>query len=85
MRLSQAIPLPFVADLQGATAIHTPDDVSFSIFSVLGTAVQVDTKAEYDLLAAASALMGTYFGILDNVSAWLEQPGLSRAGMRAQS
>jgi pyrroline-5-carboxylate reductase len=83
LRLGQAIPLPFVADLQGATAIHPPDDVSFSIFSVLGTAIQVETKAEYDLLAAASALMGTYFGILDNVSAWLEQRGLSRSASDA--
>ena len=29
------------------------------LFAALGTAVECDTKEEYDLLAAASALMGT--------------------------
>jgi pyrroline-5-carboxylate reductase len=77
VRMSQAIPLPFVADLEGATAIHPRDPVSAAIFSELGTAIIVDTKAEYDLLAAASALMGTYFGILDAASNWLAAEGLS--------
>lgn len=78
VRLSQAIPLPFVADLQGATAIHPPDEVSNAIFSALGTAVEVESKREFDLLAAASSIMGTYFGILDAASAWLESQGLAR-------
>lgn len=79
IRLSQAIPLPFVADLQGATAIHPPDAVSNAIFSPLGTAVQVESKREFDLLAAASSMMGTYFGILDAISIWLDSQGLPRA------
>lgn len=79
VRLSQAIPLPFVADLQGATAIHPPDEVSNSVFSTLGAAVQVESKREFDLLAVASSMMGTYFGILDATAAWLESQGLPRA------
>lgn len=78
VRLSQAIPLPFVADLQGATAIHPGDDVSAAIFSALGSAIQVESKREYDLLAAASALMGTYFGIMEAAAGWLEAEGLPR-------
>ncbi|TCL72600.1 pyrroline-5-carboxylate reductase [Rhizobium sp. BK251] len=79
VRLSQAIPLPFVADLQGATAIHPPDEVSHAVFSVLGAAIEVESEREFDLLAAASSMMGTYFGILDAASAWLESQGLARA------
>ncbi|KSV73656.1 pyrroline-5-carboxylate reductase [Sinorhizobium sp. Sb3] len=79
VRLSQAIPLPFVADLQGATAIHPPDEVSNAVFSALGTAVQVENKCEFDLLAVAGSMMGTYFGILDATSTWLESQGLPRA------
>ncbi len=79
VRLSQAIPLPFVADLQGATAIHPPDEVSNAVFSVLGAAVQVESKREFDLLATASSMMGTYFGILDATSSWLESQGLPKA------
>eukprot|EP01035_Chromulina_nebulosa_P060444 gene60444-82701_t len=53
VRLGQAIPLPFVATLNGATAIHPPDAVVAGLFSKLGTAIEVASKAEYDLLAAA--------------------------------
>ncbi|KQV64387.1 pyrroline-5-carboxylate reductase [Rhizobium sp. Root1220] len=76
--LSQAIPLPFVADLQGATAIYPPDEKAAAIFSALGTSAQVASKHEYDLLAGASSLMGTYFGILDATSGWLERNGLPK-------
>jgi pyrroline-5-carboxylate reductase len=74
--LSQAIPLPFVAGLNGATAIHPRDEISAAIFSRLGKAVEVDNKREYDSLAAAGAVMGTYFGMLDTLTLWLERQGL---------
>jgi len=74
--LSQAIPLPFVARLNGATAIHPHDDISAAIFSRLGKAVEVDNKHEYDSLAAAGAVMGTYFGLMDTLTLWLERQGL---------
>ncbi|MDB5523438.1 MAG: proC1 [Rhizobium sp.] len=83
VRLSQAIPLPFVATLNGATAIHPPDEVAAAIFSRLGKAIEVGNKAEYDLLGAASALMGTYFGILEAGTKWLENKGLSYDSGRA--
>lgn len=79
VRLSQALPLPFVADLQGATAIHPADAVADAVFSALGTAVQVESKLHFDLLTATSALMGTYFGVLDAASGWAERKGLPRA------
>ncbi|MEK1932223.1 MAG: pyrroline-5-carboxylate reductase [Pararhizobium sp.] len=74
--LAQAIPLPFVAERQGVTAIFPPDADVASFFAALGTAVEAQTKSEYDLLAAASALMGTYFGILETSTRWLESKGL---------
>jgi pyrroline-5-carboxylate reductase len=74
--LSQAIPLPFVAGLNGATAIHPSDEIASAIFSRLGKAVEVDNKHEYDSLAAAGAVMGTYFSVLDTLTLWLERQGL---------
>lgn len=79
VRLSQALPLPFVADLQGATAIHPVDAVAEAVFSLLGKAVPVESKLHFDLLTATSALMGTYFGVLDAASGWAESEGLPRA------
>lgn len=79
VRLVQAIPLPFVAARQGVTAIYPPDDSVAALFDTLGTAVQCQSRKEYDLLAAASSMMSTYFGIMETVAGWLEGNGLERA------
>ena len=50
---------------------------------MLGNAVECETKAEYDLLAAASALMATYFGIMHCTTEWLAKNGLSEEKGRA--
>ncbi|KWV56972.1 pyrroline-5-carboxylate reductase [Rhizobium altiplani] len=83
VHLVQAIPLPFVADREGVTAVFPPDPHVASLFSVLGTAVECETKEEYDLLAAASALMSTVMGIMDISATWLEQRGLAKGKGRA--
>lgn len=83
VRLSQAIPLPFVARRKGVTAVYPPDPDTAALFEVLGNAVECETKAEYDLLAAASALMATYFGIMHRTTAWLAKNGLPEDKGRA--
>lgn len=55
VHLTQALPLPFVEDREGVTAIFPPDEFTAALFNSLGTAVQRETREEYDLLAAASA------------------------------
>lgn len=75
--LTHAVPLPFVAERKGVTAIYPPDAAVATFFAALGTAVETQTKAEYDRLSAASALMGTYFGILETGARWLVRNGLS--------
>jgi pyrroline-5-carboxylate reductase len=76
VHLSQAVPLPFVAERQGVTAIFPPDPAVAALFNMLGSAVESESRKEYDLLAAASALMSTYFGMMDMASTWLEANGL---------
>ena len=83
VRLTQAIPLPFVARRKGVTAVYPADTDTAAIFNVLGNTVECETKAEYDLLAAASALMATYFGILQHATEWLAQNGLPAEKGRA--
>jgi len=53
------------------------------IFAALGTAVECETKEEYDLLAVGSALMATYLGILDRTTGWFAEKGLDRDKARA--
>ncbi|OWW00202.1 pyrroline-5-carboxylate reductase [Rhizobium sp. R693] len=83
VHLVQAIPLPFVADREGVTAVFPPDAHVAALFSVLGTAVECESEDEYDLLAAASSLMSTVLGIMDVSAAWLEQRGLAKGKGRA--
>ncbi|KQV41206.1 pyrroline-5-carboxylate reductase [Rhizobium sp. Root1204] len=79
VHLVQAIPLPFVADRQGVTALYPPDEAAAELFDTLGRAIQCNSVKEYDLLAAASALMSTYFGFMEIAVDWLEKNGLERA------
>ncbi|MFK3818318.1 pyrroline-5-carboxylate reductase [Pseudomonas sp. NPDC089407] len=72
----QAIPLPFVAQRTGVTAIYPPSLEVAALFNQLGRAVECETKVEYDLLAAASALMSTYYGVLHGAVSWLAAQGL---------
>ena len=83
VRLSQAVPLPFVARRKGVTAVYPADADTAAIFNVLGNAVECETRAEYDLLAAASALMATYFGIMHRTTQWLSENGLPEEKARA--
>ncbi len=75
--ITRAIPLPFVAELRGATAIYPPNAQIADLFSSLGTAVQAENLKQYDLFGAASALMATYFGLLETSARWLEAEGMS--------
>ena len=79
----RAVPLPFVATRSGVTAIFPPDSSVEALFADLGTAVACTTIEEYDLLAAASALMGPYFGIMDHIVGWLQAKGLPEDSARA--
>lgn len=79
VHLVQAIPLPFVENRLGVTAIYPPDAGAAALFDALGGAVQCETKREYDRLATVSALMSTYFGIMEIATEWLENNGLERS------
>lgn len=83
VRITQALPLPFVADRSGATAFYPPDETVFAIFSALGTAVAVRDRREYELLTTGSAVMGTYFGFLESAERWLAEGGVPSAQAHA--
>lgn len=74
-----AIPLPFVQTHQGVTPVFPPQPAAMQIFAALGTALAVDNLAAYDAYAAASALMGSYFGLLETACAWMVAQGHSEA------
>lgn len=74
--ITRAIPLTFVEQRAGVTPIIPPDETAAKIFSALGTCIQVSDIDAFDGYAAASALMGTYFGIAEAAQGWLVANGL---------
>ncbi|MFM7334078.1 MAG: pyrroline-5-carboxylate reductase [Tabrizicola sp.] len=72
----RAIPLPFVADRRCVTPVFPPDPEVAALFDRLGQAVECQTQSEFDLLAVGSALMGSYFGLLEVAQDWLVEGGL---------
>jgi len=81
-QIVRADPLPFVATGDGATAVFPPDQQAATLFDALGKAVLCKTEEEFDLLAAATSLMGTYFGILERSNAWLVSNGIDEESGR---
>ncbi|HEV7417831.1 MAG TPA: pyrroline-5-carboxylate reductase [Tianweitania sediminis] len=72
----RAIPLPFVAHRQGVTAIFPGDSATSDLFTALGKAVECKDQNEFDLLAVASSMMGTYYGLMERVGGWLAEHGM---------
>lgn len=78
----RAIPLPFVAHRRCVTPIIPPDAEVAALFDRLGQTVECRTQDEFDLLAVGSALMGSYFGLLEVAQDWLVERGLPKAAAK---
>ena len=73
----RAIPLPFLARHEGVTAILPSDKIACQFFEALGEVVECSDQNEFDLMASASSMMGTYFGFMEIVSGWLTENGMT--------
>lgn len=82
VKIVRAIPLPPVAQRRGVTAIYPPDAELAKLFSSLGSAVEAQSLDEFDAYAAASALMGLYFGVMESAAEWLGGQGADAQGAR---
>jgi len=82
-RITRAIPLPFVEERHGMTAIYPADPLVLDFFNALGSPIEAQTESELDLFLAASALMGPYFQTVSACNQWLVEKGM--AGIRARA
>lgn len=78
----RAIPLPFVAEREGVTAMFPPDQEAEKLFNAVGSAAVCNSQDEFDLFAVTTALMGTYFGLLERLSDWLKAKGMTEMQAR---
>lgn len=81
-RICRAIPLPFSQDRRDVVPVFPPLPEAMALFSALGRALAVDDQATFDLYAATSALMASYFGILETAAAWAVANGMQPADAR---
>lgn len=80
--LCRAIPLPFVERRADAVPVHPPLPQAMALFAALGQALPVEDRASFDIYAALSALMGSYFGLVETAEAWAAAQGLPPAASR---
>ncbi len=78
VRLFRSIPLPSVAQHLGVTVLFPHDPTGEMLFAPLGKVVSAKTVEEFDAFATASALMGTYFGVLQAASGWMQSKGIGQ-------
>ncbi|WP_192246533.1 pyrroline-5-carboxylate reductase [Mesorhizobium silamurunense] len=81
--ISRAVPLPFVSDLNGVTAVYPGSDALTAIFAALGTVINCETIDEFDAFAVAGGLMGAYFGFSETCAQWLVSAGVPYGKARA--
>jgi pyrroline-5-carboxylate reductase len=74
----RAIPLPFVASGQGVTPIYPPDADMAALFRSLGGVIEVGHLPDFDTYATASALMGSYFGLVEAATGWMVARGVAK-------
>lgn len=81
--LTRSVPLPFVAECRGVTAVYPANEELEKLYAYLGTVVVANSVDELDALTIPSAAMGTYFGILEALSGFLEAKGADAENARA--
>jgi pyrroline-5-carboxylate reductase len=75
-------PLPMVAQAMGPTIVFPGDPVAIELFAPLGTAIPVDDEDAFDSLFASTALMGSFFAMLERHAIWLQDKGIPYADAR---
>ena len=75
-RITRAVPLPSAARRRSPTGIYPKDPDAIELFTVLGTAIAVDTERDFDALCTVTATMATYFAFADGAASWLMRNGI---------
>ena len=77
VEITRSIPLPSVETRACATPILPPNSAVAAVFDALGSTIGVSSAVEFDGYVAGSAMMATYFRIVDTMVKWMEASGLN--------
>lgn len=75
-QVTKALPMPMIAQRQGATIICPPDRSMAAFFGSLGRVIEVEDPSEFDALSVVTATFATYFKYLDTIHGWLKDHGV---------
>ena len=77
--ITRAIPLPSVETRTCATPILPPDFAVAAVFDALGSSIGVPDAEAFDGYVAGSAVMATYFGIVEATVRWMQANGMNQS------
>ena len=81
-QMDRAIPLPPVEHHRCVTAVYPGSSDVMALFEKLGGAVAAETIDAFDGYATGSALMATYFTVLDQSAKWMVAHGTDEGDAR---
>jgi pyrroline-5-carboxylate reductase len=81
--ISRLAPVPSVARRLGPLILSPPTEEMAILLGGLGHLIQLQTESELDALWTVTGLMAPYFGLLDEISAWLSRKRVSEPQARA--
>jgi len=81
--LTRLAPVPSVARRVGPLILCPPSEEMAVLLADLGQLIQLQTEPELDALWTVTGLMAPYFGLLDEISAWLNREGVPELQARS--
>jgi pyrroline-5-carboxylate reductase len=80
--IARAAPLPAVARRLGPITLYPPVPEIAGLLQGLGQLVQLEQESDLEAFWATTGLMGSYFGLLDEIAGWLARQNLPDAQVR---
>jgi pyrroline-5-carboxylate reductase len=77
--ITRATPLPAVARRMGPLTLYPPVPQIAELLEGLGTLFQLQNESDLDAFWSVTGLMGSYFGLLDEIAGWLARQNLQEA------
>ena len=77
--ITRTIPLPSVERRACVTPIMPPNSSVAEVFDALGSTIQISDPDVFDVYVTGSAVMATYFGMIEIAAEWMQKNGLDRA------
>jgi len=74
--IARVTPMPAVARRLGPLTLYPPTPEIARLLEGLGQLVQLEKESDLDALWAVTGLMGSYFGFLAEIGAWLSRQNL---------